>query len=176
MARRFSDIKRAAKLQAALTGYLEYLSTPPSTTLPTYKARPEQKALMLSPFGLTLPGTGAKALVYAGVPSATRLQTVVAGPADIADAGNTAKKVLNFHPARVITFEDATKTVSLGTSKFTKQSYRKYGGERFAMPFGMKTAGDLEIDVADLLRTALKARAGLEVNRVSFTPERRKLA
>lgn len=172
MARRFSDIRRAAKLNAALTAYQAYLAKPPSTTLPTYKARPDQVSLGVSPFGLTL-ATGTNALVRAAEASFSALGTEIAKEASCAAATADSTKLIGFRPARITVFQNATKPApTLGTSKFTGLPYRVYAGDRFACPFGAKTGTDKEIDTSNKLIAAFKARTAFEINRVSVTPER----
>lgn len=172
MARRFSDIRRAAKLNAALTAYQAYLAKPPSTTLPTYKPRPDQVSLGIAPFGLTL-GTGETALVSAAQASFTALSTEIQKEASCAASTADSKKLIGFRPARISVFQNATKgTPSTATSKFTGQVYRVYAGDRFACPFGAKATTDKEIDTARKLIGGFKARTGFETNRVSVTPER----
>lgn len=173
MARRFSDIKRAKRLETALAGYMTYLQKPASTTLPTYKARPKQQSLILSPFGIELEGE-TKAVVYAGEASVTNLLPIVSQVADVAENPGTGDlaELTGFRPARVINFASATKTVTTGDSKFTGLPYRKYAGDRFALPFGRKTSTDVEIDISKAIKARLRGRPNLEVNRVSFTPER----
>lgn len=175
MARRFSDIKRAARLSEALTGYKAYLDRPVSTTLPTYKARPNPVALQISPFGFALP-TGSFARVN-GNPSWTTINAVagIAGATSVAVATTNAGEINGFTPARVIWFRNATKTVTQGDSKFTNQPYRKYEGERLSMPFGQLNAADREFGVGNSIKTALKAVTGFAVNRVSITPERNRV-
>lgn len=174
MARRFSDIKRAGRLSQALTAYSEYLARPPVTTLPDYKPRPANFAIRITPFGLTLP-TGEFASVNGNQEGFDRLSPIITGLGQVAAAQNGDKQVVGFIPARLITFENATKTATTERSKFTNQQYRKYAGDRFACPFGAANPTDKEIEVAKEVRSAAKARTGLEVNRVSFTPERQKL-
>lgn len=173
MARRFSDIKRAAKLSSALTAYQAYLAKPPSTTLGTYTPRENPVYLQVTPFGLTLP-TGTFALVSGNQKGFTRLGTAITSLGEVVAATSNAKPIVAFSPARVITFENATKTATTATSKFTSQAYRKYAGDQFSCPFGQKAAGDKEIDVGNEIKSALKARTGLEVNRISLTPERQR--
>jgi hypothetical protein len=76
--------------------------------------------------------------------------------------------------ARVTTFENATRSVSVATSDVTSQRYLKYSGDRFSCAFGKATkAGTGKmVDLFDALKSALKARDGLAINRVSLTPER----
>ena len=173
MPRRYSDIKRAAKLSAALTAYQAYLAKPPSPTLGAYTPRPNPKALMVTPFGLTLP-TDTLALVSANEPSFTRLGSVIGTKGGVAEATEKASLIVGFSPARVVTFENATKSATSATSKITNQAYRKYAGDRFSCPFGQKATGDKEIDVGNQIKSALRARPSLEVNRVSLTPERQR--
>lgn len=172
MARRFSDIRRAAKLNAALTAYQAYLAKPPSTTLPTYKPRPDQISLGITPFGLAM-GASETALVSAAEASFNALGTEIAKEASCAASTADSKKLIGFRPARISVFQNATKgTPSTATSKFTGQVYRVYAGDRFACPFGAKAGTDKEIDTAKKLIAAFKARTAFEVNRVSVTPER----
>lgn len=174
MARRFSDLRRGAKLAAAFTAYQAYLAKPPSTTLPAYKARPDQVALKVTPFGIKM-GTNEGALVYGGEPSVAGIRTVITTYASCADSDANSIKLAGFRAARVRVFQNTAKPAPTSeTSKFTGQLYRKYEGDSFALPFGAKAAADLEIDTGRALIAGLKARTAFKINRVSVSPERQK--
>lgn len=174
MARRFSDLRRGAKLAAAFTAYQAYLAKPPSTTLPTYKARPDQVALKVTPFGIKME-TSKGALVYGGEPSVSGIQTELAKYASCEAADANAIKIAGFRAARVRVFQNTSKPAPTSeTSKFTGQLYRKYDGESFALPFGAKASTNLEIDTGREIIAGFKARPSFKINRVSVSPERQK--
>jgi hypothetical protein len=168
---RMRDIRRGARLNEALTNYKAYLGRSISTALPTYSARPPAVPLQIQPFGLEMP-SGSLARVNGNETWSTiNAATGVEAATNVAVAGANAKELRGFRPARITWFRNSTKTVRTGTSKFTLQNYRKYEGDSFSMPFGQKTGTDREFDVADKLKTALKAIPGFVVNRVSISPE-----
>lgn len=169
---RFSDIRRGARLNEALTNYQAYLARPVSTALPTYKARPAVIPLEITPFGFALPAStfarvngNASWLTINAVPE-------VAAATEVKAASSNAGELSGFTPARVVWFRNATKTVSTETSKFTGQRYRKYEGERLSMPFGQKNGTDREFVVGQSIKSALKSITTFAVNSVSITPER----
>ena len=172
MGRRYSDIKRAANLKAALDNYTAYLATPRTPKVGLGKALTERVALQVESFG---GGGGGAAISVRGAKAGfDRLGTTInaSSGAKVAAAASGAKFVRGFKAAMVITFENSARSAKSKDSAITKQPYLKYEGERFACPFGAKTATDKEIEAGAELISAMKQRTGLIINRVSITPER----
>jgi len=174
---RYSDIRRGAQLQAALTAYTTYLTTARTPNLSTTNDRPVQIGAGVIPFGTDIAGD----MVSVNCPQtgATRLKTLIDGVDGAkvftaAEVTGDIEDIIGFKPARITTFENATKTKTIETSEVTGQRYLKYAGERFSAPFGRETkAGtDRMIPVFNALKAALLARTGLAVNRVSLSPEK----
>jgi hypothetical protein len=88
--------------------------------------------------------------------------------------GKTPQATTGFKPARVTTFENATRLATPDLSQVTGQSYLKYTGSRYSSAFGKATKTDTGkmVDLFSALKFNLKARQNLAINRVSLTPER----
>lgn len=173
---RYSDIKRGQRLNQALTAYTTYLTTPRTPNLNTRGARPAQTTLYVEPYGFDIASDQIVA-VRNPTEGYNQLNTLINGAglqSLVANAlgGKTAISRTGFTPARLITFQNNTRSVSVSTSNVTGQRYLKYSGNRYACAFGKRVAGDDLIDAINALRSAAKARTGFEVNRVSVTPER----
>lgn len=174
---RYSDIKRGARLNNQLTNYIQYLSTPRTPNPNSRGARPDQNRVYVVPYGVDL---GTSEVVGVNTPAAgyNRLAANVINTTDtqaeVADAlgSKTAVGVSGFSPAKLVTFENATRSVTVATSDITQNKYLKYSGTRFACAFGRKTATDDIFDAFAKLKEVCLARTNLEVNRVSLTLER----
>lgn len=173
---RFSDIRRGAQLNAKLQAYITYLSTPRTPNLGTRGARDPQIQLYVVPYSFDV-ATDEVVPVRAPVDSWNLLSTFINGAGAQSEAVNTlgSKVPLNspgFRPARVIVFQNTTRSVTVTTSDITGGKYLKYAGTRHQSPFGRKVATDDMVDGYNIIEAALKARTGFEVNRVSLQPER----
>ena len=175
---RYSDIRRGAQLNQALTRYTSYLTTPRTSNVNSRGALDAQQTVGVVPFDLDI--TGDYVAVRSPVAGVSQLKDEIDGVTGLkvlaaADLNSkTAQAVTGFKPARVVTFQNATRAVTVATSDVTSQQYLKYSGDRFSCAFGRatKTGTGKMVDLFDALKVALKARTGLAVNRVSLTPER----
>lgn len=174
---RYSDIRRAAQLKASLDRYTTYLSTPRTPDLNSRGDRAVQVSAGVIPFSLDIAGD----MVATSAPQTgeTRLKTAINAISGAkvftgAEVTGDVDSLNAFKPARVTTFENATKTKTIATSDVTGARYLKYAGDRFSLPFGKDTKAGTEklVDVFDAIKAALKARQNLDVNRVSVVPER----
>lgn len=173
---RFSDIKQGGLLKQKLDFYTERLKNPPPRRLNSRGDRPPSRLVFLNPFGLDI-STDELVSVNNNTAGYTRLQTAIntanTGAEVLGELGSkTVASVGRFRPARVVTFENASKTKSTPLSGFTGQEYLKYAGQTFSCAFGRKAQTDDQYDAANAIKAILKARSGLPVNRVSITPER----
>ena len=175
---RYSDIRRGAQLNQSLTRYTSYLTTPRTPNVNSRGALDAQQSVGVIPFDLDI--TDDYVAARSPVAGVSRLQSVIDGVSGLKVlagndlTGQTAQAVTGFKAARVTTFENATRGVTVATSDVTNQQYLKYSGDRFSCAFGRATAAGTGkmIDLFDALKGALKARTGLAINRVSLTPER----
>ena len=172
---RFSDIKRGGELKTKLDRYTQYLQNPPARRLNSQGDRAPSQQVYITPFSFDILGTETVA-VNANRDGFTQLATAINGGARsevlAAIGSKTPKDVGRFRPARVSVFQNPTKTKTTPNSKFTGQPYLKYAGDSYSCPFGRKTVGDDIQDAYAIVRTALRARPNLLVNRVSLQVER----
>jgi hypothetical protein len=173
---RFSDIRRGGELKQALDSYVQYLQNPPARQINSRGDRDPSITAYVTPFGFDIEADEVVE-VSANEQGFNRLQAIVNGAGTGAQVSNalgsaSVTQVGRFRPARVTTFENGTKTKTVERSRYTNQQYLKYAGDRFSCPFGRNTATDDIDDAYQQIRAALKARAGLAVNRVSLSPER----
>lgn len=174
---RYSDIRRGAQLKTALDNYVQYLQTPRAPRLNTRGARAAQIRTFIVPYGIDI---AADEVVPVSSPAAgyNRLQGLINSTnntqAEVTnDVGTkTPTNVVGFSPARLVTFENATRSVTTPTSDVTKREYLKYAGTRFQCAFGRKVAADDLYDAFQILKTAALGRPNLAVNRVSLINER----
>ena len=172
---RFSDIKRGGELKTKLDRYVQYLQTPPARRLNTQGDRDPSKPVYLVPFGLDIGATevvtvNANTAGYALIsPFITQTD---GGEITDARGSKTIKDIGRFRAPKVKVFQNATKKKTTPNSRFTGTPYLKYAGQSYSCPFGRKTASDDIQDVYTDLRARLRARPGLEVNRVSLQVER----
>lgn len=179
MGRRYSDIRRATQLKDALDNYVAYLSTPRAPRLNTRGARDNSKVVFLAPFTTTVADTE---VIQARVNPAhfTKLGALINGTgtgAEVLEANGT-KNIVDlgrFSAARVVLFQNATRSVTVSTSDVTRNQYLKYAGERFSCPFGQKTTTSDMIDAYLNVKAAVLAStsvASAAVKRVSLIREK----
>lgn len=173
---RFSDIRRGGELKLKLDAYTNYLQNPPAPRLNSRGDRAPSKQVFLNPFGMDL-ATDEIVAVNANSDGYTKLAASVNLPATgalVAETSGTStiRSLGRFRPAKVSTFENATKTKTTPNSRFTGRPYLKYTGEGFSCPFGRRNADDDINDCFGEIKKILRARQNLQVNRVSLTPER----
>ncbi len=177
MSRRYSDVKRGAALNAQLTRYVAYLQSA-ATRPPKLNSRGDRDPSTpgsVNPFGFDL-AAGEEALVQAPTPSFTKLNTVIGTAAEAGFSSPPiagARKVTGFSPARIIYFENSTKTKTIATSAVTGAQYLKYAGTRYSMPFGRQTDTSNLYDAFDSIRRTIETTiTSQQVQRISLQPEK----
>lgn len=176
MAARYSNIRQGRQLNDALGNYITYLQTPRTPKINSRGDRPPSQVVYVVPFGQDL-ATDEVTPVNSPTAGVGRLSGLInaagtGGEVLTTLGAKTPAYVEGFNPARLVTFENATKTKTVATSDVTKLPYLKYTGERFTCAFGRKTATDDLEDVFQALYAAARARTGLQVNRISLVIER----
>lgn len=178
MGRRYSDIKRAAKLQQALTGYINHLQTAGSrpSKIGTKGARDLSQTVYIEPFTV---GIEVDEVVQARCnPTAFTNLSAAINASTIAKVSATlgSKAVVSFpkfSPARVVLFRNATRNVEVKPSEVTGLQYLKYTGNRFSCPFGATAAIDDQMDAfLDVKARLLAANAAAATKRVSLIREK----
>jgi hypothetical protein len=174
---RYSDIKRGAKLKVGLDNYINHLQTMGTrpSRIGTRGAMNLDETLFVQPFTVTV-GINEYLQSRCTTGSKTKLLTIVNGADDAAVADNLGANDLislpKFRPARVVYFENATRSVSVQTSDVTGLQYLKYAGERFSLPFGAQTAAADQTDAFLAAKAAiLTANAAADIKRVSLSRE-----
>jgi len=177
MARRYSDVKRGAKLNTALNNYINYLQTAGTrpSRIGSQGPRDLSQLLYFAPFTITVDAdevvqgrcsTDSKAKLMAVVNTATG--------AAVADAigANALIGIPKFKAARIVYFENSTRAVTVQSSDVTGLQYLKYAGERFSIPFGAQTATADQTDAFLASKAAiLTANAAAAVKRVGLQRE-----
>lgn len=177
MGRRFSDVKRGAKLNTALNNYINYLQTAGTrpSRIGTQGPRNLSVYLYIQPFTVTVAAD--EYLQARCTPdSDTKLRAIVNGVSDAAVTNtlgaNTVITLPKFKAARIVYFENSTRSVSVQSSDVTGLQYLKYNGERFSIPFGAQAAANDQTDAFLQAKAAiLAANAAAAVKRVSLTRE-----
>lgn len=178
MARRYSDIKRAAKLEQARQAYIAYLQGAAArpSGIGTQGARDLSQILYVAPFTVTVEPDEV-------LPARCNPQHFVAIGANInastiAEAADAlgAKSVISlpkFAAARVVFFRNNTRQASVETSDVTGLKYLKYTGTRFSVPFGAGTAAaDMMDAFLDVKSRILTANVAAATKRVSLIREK----
>lgn len=178
MGRRYSDIKRAAKLKQGLDNYVNYLQT--SATRPsrigTQGPRNLSQTVYVEPFTIDY-GVDGVVMARANPAHYNALQaTINASPqaAVITNAtGKTQLSLPKFSAARVVLFRNNTRSVTVATSDVTGLRYLKYNGDRFSCPFGgTADVDDMISAFLDVKARLLVANAAAAVKRVSLVREK----
>lgn len=179
MAKRYSDVRRGAELNKALTNYASYLqnaSTRPSKRLQggTVERSIKKKEVSLLPFGVDMSTENPKFRVQAtekGLSTAGNLQTALATRIDVTPDANSIRN-RNFTPAKVSYFKP-NGTRSYKQSKITKLYYVAYGGETYTAPFGATSATEeFSTGAAAVRADVLELDNTLDYRRVSVSSER----
>lgn len=171
---RFSDVKRGARLNQALTTYLNRISNPPPPDPGSGGARPPRTIAGVRPFGLPFDSQ----VVLVTRPTTLPLLETLLVPgqgADLIAAGalpQTAAKLAGFSPAKV-TIQYGARSVSTPTSEFTGLPYLKYNNlTREASPFGRATQTDQQFETFNRIRAEyISSQAATEIKRISFQEE-----
>lgn len=178
MGNRYSDIKRGAELQAALTNYTNYLQTAATrpSKIGTQGARDLSKIVYIWPFTAEVGITG-KCTAKCSQESFTTLSTYInASPKANVGATLGADSLVSlpkFRASRVVFFQNNTRVASVATSDVTALKYLKYAGNRTSCPFGATADADDEMEAfLDIKAALLQAFASSAVKRVSLSRER----
>lgn len=169
MARRYSNIRQGAILNAALNRYVQYLTD--IDRVPNVgggRERSPTVVLSLEPFGFDIAaGTGVRATTTQR--SRQVMQAGIGTRAIAPAAGATNQRIPGFKAAKAVLFL-GTGASTVATSQITGLRYLKYGGESYSHPFGRAAAGDAEYDAFSEIQTAL----GGANRRISYQAEQRK--
>lgn len=177
MARRYSQIKRGAEYDTALTNYVDYLRN--AATRPTKRlrggsrgARRETIPAALMPFGLDL-GAGNYIRTRVSQAAVAGLGNALTNRLFTSGANLTgATPLVGFRPAKVTGFQ-GNGAAAYVQSKITKLYYLKYEGDTYSAPFGALTATEEEGEAYGLVRAAVTTAFGAsDIKRISFSPER----
>ncbi|QYO62785.1 hypothetical protein [Leptolyngbya sp. 7M] len=177
MSRRFSQIKKGAEYDTALTNYVDYIrnaATRPTKRLQggTRGGRRQTVPAALRPFGMDL-GENAFVLVRVSQQSVTGLGNALTNRLFIQGTQlANADRLSGFRPARVQAFQ-GNGNAAYVQSKITKLFYLKYEGDSFTAPFGALTTAEEFETGASAVRTAVVTAFGAaDIKRISFTPEK----
>lgn len=164
MAKRFSRIKQAPRLQQAYTAYNAWRDT-----VKPYQPRGAGSSpggfanVEVLAFGLE--GTD-KIKVKVSRRARTAIGSEIAARA--ADATPTAKRMPGLSPAKIVVFR-GTGTATTARSEITNLEYQKRAGASYTHAFGGNTATEKEFEAQEILINAFIATAGTSV---TFVPER----
>ena len=172
MARRYSNIRQGAILNAALNRYIQHLTDVDRTpNVGGGRDRSPTIELALTPFGFDIDaGTAVRGTTTQR--SRTLMQSAVGARGITPTTGIINQRIPGFKPARAVLFV-GTGASTVATSEITGLRYLKYGGESYSHAFGQNASTDQEFDAFSEIRTALLA--GGANRRVSYQAEQRKL-
>lgn len=156
MGRRYSDIRRGGRLNAALTAYTNYLQTA-ATRVPgvgTGTARPPQVDLAIVPFNADV-ATGDFWLARVSEPARALMGSAVATRAQATSTTVAANRIPGYKPAKIVMFAGSG-TSTVATSAITGQRYLRYAGQTYSHPFGRATGTDREQEEYNAIRAALE--------------------
>jgi hypothetical protein len=177
MSSRYSNIRQAVQLQAALTALRAHEDRVRTPQINSRGAQGARKNVYVNAFGFTFESTEVLR-VRNNSADYTTLSTPInnaATGAKVTDAlgSNTVVVRPGFSPARIVWFRNATRSVTPARSEATNQEYLKYAGERSSCAFGRKTVADSQNSVFDAIKTAITAaNPGNVINRITLQPER----
>lgn len=179
MSRRYSRISASARLRPALDKYIQHLSgtvTRPSR-INTRGAIGARQDVALLPFTFTVTA-GQKVIVPTNAADLTALQGTInaSSRAEIdtaVSAVTSPLRIPGFRAARVVSFINPARSVSVATSDITGLQYLKYSGTRRSVVFGAQAANDDERDAfLDIKARLIVANASAVVKRFSLVPEK----
>jgi hypothetical protein len=179
MSNRYSRITDSARLRPALDRYVQYLqgtATRPSR-INTRGAAPERQEVAIIPFTFTV-NTGEKVIVTTGKEDLQNLgATINASSRAQVDSAVSAVtsplRIPGFKAARVVSFINTSRSVSVATSDVTGLQYLKYNGTRRSVVFGAQTANDDERDAfLDVKARIITANTAAAIKRISLVPEK----
>lgn len=179
MGNRYSDIKRAARLQEGLNNYVNHLQTLGSRPSRIGQQGPRNldKLVFVKPF---LIDVDADEVLSAqnSTDGYNQLQSYINGSTLAATTDNIGADTLaalpGFSAARVVLFLNATRSVTVARSAVTNLEYLRYAGTRYSCAFGATADTDDIMDAfADIKAATIQALGGAnEVCRVSLSRER----
>lgn len=178
MARRYSDIKRAAQLQAGLTAYIAYLQNSANrpSGVGTKGPRGLNKTVFVAPFTTQVAATELCAAKVRQDAFNMISPSILGGStkANVAETlgANTLVSFPRFRASRVVLFHNAARVAAAEPSKVTGIRYLKYEGDHFSCPMGATADTDDEMEAfLDVKAALLVALAASEVKRVSLNRE-----
>ncbi len=147
MSKRYRDIRRGNQLKNALDKYTSYLQTLGDTPPNLNSKGPigPRVNIEIEPFGLKEGEGPNRVLVRAGAADLQVLAVLFTPDTDakiVNPASANAVRFDGFRPARVVTFMNPTRVVSIATSKITNNQYLKYQGKSRNCPFGRNADTD----------------------------------
>jgi len=174
MAQRYSRILSAAKYYAAVDNYLKYITdaTRRGSRVGLGDPRPKSIPLFIRPFGIDLAVAEFAKASGAEPTWNTHKASIGTRAKDALAAGNTALRLDDFQPARVIITTGRSATGVAKTSKTTGMKYLDYGGKSTSLPFGEDADTDDQTTAFTAIRTAILAAAGGTALSVTLKPEK----
>ena len=166
------NLAKAKQLAVYWDNYINYLTTLDDRQLKVGqgKPKPPQTELYVKPFGLEL-GTGQYLKVngtserwnsYKGSFAGYVKETINAG------GGELFIKLRNVSPAKVVVKTGMSTTNRVVTATTTKRKYVSRGGESGSIPFGVKTAGETEVEAYNAIRAAIMS-SGFDANTMQIS-------
>ena len=179
MSKRYSRIASSARLRPALDKYIQHLSGTATRTsrINTRGAIGEKQEVAIIPFTFTV-NAGEKVIVTTNKDDLQSQSGVINASSraqiDTAVSAVTSPlRIPGFRAARVVSFINASRAVSVATSDVTGLQYLKYNGTRRSVVFGAQSANDDERDAfLDVKARISTANAAAAVKRISLVPER----
>jgi hypothetical protein len=167
MARRFSNIRQAPRLNTAFTAYRAWEDAQATRTpnIGGGVARGRSVPVQLSPFGLDL-AADESILIKVTQRSRTFMSGGIGTHVQAPTA--TARRRAGFKPAKVVLFA-GTGTSRVERSEITGLPYLKKAGESYTHGFGAATATEREYEAFNAVATALTDQNGNYT--ASYQPE-----
>ena len=178
MPRRYSDIKRAYQLKAALDGYVAHIQS--SATRPsrinTRGPLNLNKIVYVAPFTAQADVDEVCAARTNDDSWQAISPSILGGStaADIVDVLGTKTLISlpSFRAARIVFFTNSTRVVEVKASEVTGLQYLKYTGTRYSCPFGAGTDAIDQMEAfAEVKAHLLTTFANNDVKRVSLSRE-----
>ncbi len=172
MGKPYSRITQAARYQAELNAYIEFITGKANRQPNIGKGKKRQPSTTLYVLPFAFPATSNVYLQQsAATPTWTEFEGEIGGHAVTAvPANTTAVKIRNAKAARVVVVTGRTAEGTVKQSHITGASYLKYGGTRQSVPFGRAGATDTLETVFEAIKSVI-APAG-SANKVYLQPEK----
>ena len=160
---KYALIWQAARLEAARTALINYLSNAANRPAPTgaVENRPPRIELAIEPFNIDLANDQFIG-ESASVPAWTAHQSHMGGRVETlaaAAGSNTRLALQGFCGARAVFIFDKAATGTRETSRRTGLSYISYGAKSLSVPFGRSTETETELEAITAIRTAYGSSA-----------------